>query len=190
MTAKIPTIDKIITASIDLFYKNSYASTTLQDISKASGAAIGSIYHAFPNGKPDIAIAINTKYQTQSNKAFGDVLKVNAINTTIEQIIDSLISTDLELGQKYPCYYDQTFVHTLYSNLEKLENNDKENNQLLEYIVILFRLKYPALTQEEAEIKAMICDNIWGSLLLKYYQTKDSQILVQLKIVILKYLQD
>jgi AcrR family transcriptional regulator len=187
MNNKVSTYDKIIAASIDLFHKNGYAGTTLQDISKDSGAAIGSIYHAFPNGKTDIAKSIDTRYQIENNKTLGDILKLNAVDSTIEQIIDSLIAALVELGQKYPCYYDQAFL----SELETVcKDANPQENEILNYTTILFQIKYPNLTKQEAELKAKICNNIWGSLILEYDQTQDPQTLEQLKIITLRYLQD
>jgi AcrR family transcriptional regulator len=187
MNTKISTYDKIITASIDLFHKNGYSGTTLQDICKSSGAAIGSIYHAFPNGKTDIAKSIDSRYEVENNKTLGDILKLNAVDSTIEQIIDSLIAALVELGQKYPCYFDQGFVLELNS---ACKDSSPQENEILNYTTILFQIKYPNLTKQKAQLKAKICDNIWGSLIQEYDQTQDPQILQQLKIVTLKYLQD
>jgi AcrR family transcriptional regulator len=189
MTKKVPTIDKIISASIELFHKNTYANTTLQDISKASGAAIGSIYHAFPEGKKDIAKAISAKYEIENNKQLGSILRVNAVNSTIEEIIDSLIQAMMELGDMFPCYYDSGFKLCL-KEIYKVDKHCDSEDELLEYITILFQLKFPNLSKQEAQIKARICNNIWNSLLEEYDLTQDKEILKQLKIITLKYLQD
>ncbi len=53
-----PTRDKIITASNELFRRYGYNGTSLSQISDASGATTGSIYHFFPGGKVDLGVAV------------------------------------------------------------------------------------------------------------------------------------
>jgi AcrR family transcriptional regulator len=52
-----PTRDKILVATIELFRRQGYNGTALSQISEASGATIGSIYHFFPGGKEALAVA-------------------------------------------------------------------------------------------------------------------------------------
>ena len=52
------TRDRIIVATNELFRRHGYNGTTLSQISKASGATIGSIYHFFPGGKEALAVAV------------------------------------------------------------------------------------------------------------------------------------
>ncbi len=52
------TRDKIITASNELFRRYGYNGTSLAQISEASGATTGSIYHFFPGGKVDLGVAV------------------------------------------------------------------------------------------------------------------------------------
>lgn len=52
------TRDRIIVATNELFRRQGYNGTSLSQISHASGATIGSIYHFFPGGKEALAVAV------------------------------------------------------------------------------------------------------------------------------------
>lgn len=52
------TRDRIITSSNELFRRYGYNGTSLSQISQASGATTGSIYHFFPGGKEDLGVAV------------------------------------------------------------------------------------------------------------------------------------
>ncbi len=52
------TRNRIIVASNELFRRFGYNGTTLSQISTASGATTGSIYHFFPDGKEDLGVAV------------------------------------------------------------------------------------------------------------------------------------
>jgi AcrR family transcriptional regulator len=187
MNVKLPAIDKIITESISLFFKHSYANTTLQQISTATELGMGSIYHAFPKGKPDIATKIMEQYLSQNTLLLGQILKTNAVDSTIEQIVDSMIATLLELGNKFPCVYDDTFVIALGANMDGF---NKLQSEIIEYTAIMIQLKFPQMPKDQINLKAKICYTIWDSLLCEYEKSQDEQILTQIKILTLKYLND
>ncbi|MEL6981216.1 MAG: TetR/AcrR family transcriptional regulator [Actinomycetota bacterium] len=52
------TADRIVVATNELFRRQGYNGTSLSQISKASEATIGSIYHFFPGGKEALAVAV------------------------------------------------------------------------------------------------------------------------------------
>ena len=52
------TRDRIIVSTNELFRRNGYNGTSLKQISKASGATIGSIYHFFPGGKESLGVVV------------------------------------------------------------------------------------------------------------------------------------
>ena len=54
----VDTRDRIIVATNELFRRHGYNGTTLAQISEASAATIGSIYHFFPGGKEALAVAV------------------------------------------------------------------------------------------------------------------------------------
>lgn len=53
-TEKVPTRDRIVFASAELFRRQGYAATGLKQIVGAADAPFGSIYHHFPGGKEDL----------------------------------------------------------------------------------------------------------------------------------------
>ncbi|MEM7324918.1 MAG: TetR/AcrR family transcriptional regulator [Actinomycetota bacterium] len=52
------TRDRIIVATSELFRVRGYNGTSLSQISEASGATVGSIYHFFPGGKEALAVEV------------------------------------------------------------------------------------------------------------------------------------
>ena len=52
------TRDRIIVATNELFRRHGYNATSLSQISNASGATVGSIYHFFPGGKEALGVAV------------------------------------------------------------------------------------------------------------------------------------
>ncbi len=52
------TRERIIVATNELFRRHGYNGTSLSQISEASEATIGSIYHFFPGGKEALAVAV------------------------------------------------------------------------------------------------------------------------------------
>jgi AcrR family transcriptional regulator len=53
--ARIPTRDRILYASAELFRRQGYAGTGLKQIAAGSEATLGSVYHFFPGGKEHLA---------------------------------------------------------------------------------------------------------------------------------------
>ncbi|MEC7259688.1 MAG: helix-turn-helix domain-containing protein, partial [Pseudomonadota bacterium] len=51
------TKDRLIHAASDLFRRRGYAGVGIAEILNAAGAPKGSLYHHFPNGKADLALA-------------------------------------------------------------------------------------------------------------------------------------
>ncbi|MEM7318928.1 MAG: TetR/AcrR family transcriptional regulator [Pseudomonadota bacterium] len=62
MTEKrpLPTKDRLIRAASDLFRRGGYHGVGLNELLAAADAPKGSLYHHFPNGKSDLAIAAAT----------------------------------------------------------------------------------------------------------------------------------
>lgn len=58
---------RIFDAALERFATNGIAATTLDEIRVRAGASVGSVYHAFPNGKEDVAaelyLAVLGRYQ-------------------------------------------------------------------------------------------------------------------------------
>jgi AcrR family transcriptional regulator len=183
MSTKIPLQQKLITSSIQLFYTNTYSGTTIQDIAKSSNVSVGSIYNTFPTGKEGIAKIINDQYQIESSKLLATILKNNAVNSTIEIVIDEVIKALLELGKDYPCFYDQSFIASL-----EVRGNETES-EILEYSKILFQLKFPKWSAKELTTKVRMCYMIWDSFLSQYARTNDPLILKELKTITINYLQ-
>ncbi|MCV3271720.1 TetR/AcrR family transcriptional regulator [Roseobacter sinensis] len=59
-TAALPTKDRLIRAAAKLFRTHGYHGVGLNDLLSEAAAPKGSLYHHFPNGKADLAIAAAT----------------------------------------------------------------------------------------------------------------------------------
>ena len=64
------TKDRILDAALDRFSAHGVAATTLDEIRASAHASVGSIYHAFPGGKEDIAAALYVDVLDRYQQAF------------------------------------------------------------------------------------------------------------------------
>jgi AcrR family transcriptional regulator len=186
MKTKISTKDKIIQTSIVLFHQKTFADTKLQDIAKVSKLGMGSIYNAFPKGKEDITKAIDELYTQSFNSEFISLLQNDTVNSDFSDLIQNLLDTYLKINDKFPCYFDKSFVRSINTELEA----DEFNNNLNGYITNLIQNKNPSLQKSECELRAYLINKIWDTLLEEYYSTKNQAILKQIKTITYKYLQD
>jgi AcrR family transcriptional regulator len=187
MKPQISTPQKIVDTSVILFAKNSFAGTTLQDISKTSGFSIGSIYHAFPNGKIDIINTIAKQYFALYREGLSKITSEDVVNTELEKIIDYIITLQIELGQKYPCCYDPIFETENKSFVTEVLEIEK---QLANQVVLIIQIKVPNLTREMAQLRVKMCYHIWESALSEYSKNNDRRILDELRIITLQYLKN
>ncbi len=67
-----------MTATNELFRRYGYQGTSLKQVTEAAGATIGSLYHFFPGGKDDLAIAAIT----ESGEAYRQLFEVVADEAT------------------------------------------------------------------------------------------------------------
>lgn len=75
MAEKAGTRERLVGAAARLFQERGYAATGLSDILSLSGAPKGSLYHYFPGGKEDLAIAA----AELAGQRFLDSLKAEAV---------------------------------------------------------------------------------------------------------------
>lgn len=76
----------IIDAAVQLFCRQGYAATGLNDLVKASGAPKGSMYHYFPDGKPAIAVAAVEEAAQRVLKSIEDIAARTA--STAELLVE------------------------------------------------------------------------------------------------------
>jgi AcrR family transcriptional regulator len=72
--ANAPRREAILTAAVDSFVRRGYTATTIEDICRASGASVGSVYHHF-GGKDRIAAALYVESLASYQAAFLAVLE-------------------------------------------------------------------------------------------------------------------
>jgi TetR/AcrR family transcriptional regulator, lmrAB and yxaGH operons repressor len=75
MTADLPTRERLIVAAATLFRQQGYHATGLAELLGVAGVPKGSLYHHFPDGKADLAMAaadwVAAEYMRIMDDAFG-----------------------------------------------------------------------------------------------------------------------
>lgn len=66
--------EKLVTTAATLLRRRGYAATATTDVLRASGATSGSLYHHFPGGKEDLAVAALTASGLAVEQRFTEVL--------------------------------------------------------------------------------------------------------------------
>lgn len=74
----VSTRDRIIVATNELFRRYGYNGTSLSQISDASSATIGSIYHFFPGGKEELGAAVIETTGTVYRQLFESIAAASA----------------------------------------------------------------------------------------------------------------
>jgi hypothetical protein len=125
---------KIITAAWDLFYKQGYDDTTIDEIVEASGTSKGSFYHYFKSKDAllgSLSYLFDEKYEELQEKVSPE-----------DNSFDTLIFLNQELFDMIDNKIDQSLVSSLYSTQigakgeKSLLDNNRLYYKLLRQIVI------------------------------------------------------
>jgi AcrR family transcriptional regulator len=98
----IPTRDRIVFATAELFMQQGYAATGMKQVVTASGAPFGSVYHHFPGGKEQLA----EETIRASGRFFG-------------ALIESFLAAHPDPARAVEAFFDgaaETLVQTGYAN--------------------------------------------------------------------------
>jgi AcrR family transcriptional regulator len=93
------TRSRLLTATNELFRRHGYQGTSLKQVTEAAGATIGSLYHFFPGGKDDLAIAAikeSGEAYRQLFEVFADAATdaASAVSSFFDGAADVLEETD------------------------------------------------------------------------------------------------
>ncbi len=80
---------RIIAATNELFRVHGYNGTSLSQISKASGATIGSIYHFFPGGKDELTASV-----------------LASTGAAYRELFEAIAAEDLEIGTAFAAFFE------------------------------------------------------------------------------------
>ncbi|NSX53407.1 TetR/AcrR family transcriptional regulator [Parasulfitobacter algicola] len=165
------TPQKLVHAASDLFRQNGYAATGLSEILKRAGVPKGSLYHHFPGGKDDLAIAAaqlaGKHLRTLIEAAFKDVDDFNAgIETVCNAIADLFeksgtwtscpITTTLLDGKAKPDFIataDEIFAswrQVCFDNARRFGHSDAAANDISRTTLMLLHGSWIAARAENS----------------------------------------
>ncbi len=84
------TRQRIVTATNELFRRHGYNGTSLNQVSKAAPATIGSIYHFFPGGKEALAVAV-----------------IESTGSVYRQLFELIVAEANDPASAFPHFFDQ-----------------------------------------------------------------------------------
>jgi AcrR family transcriptional regulator len=98
------TRDRLLTATTESFRRRGYNGTSLKHITTAAGAPIGSLYHFFPGGKDELALAAIT----ESGQAYRQLFELIAdaaadVPAAITDFFDGAATVLAETDYIDPC---------------------------------------------------------------------------------------
>jgi AcrR family transcriptional regulator len=80
---------RLLEAALDRFSARGIAATTLDEIRAQAGASVGSVYHAFPGGKEDIATALYLDVLGRYQQAFlAELRKTAGAEQGVKAVVD------------------------------------------------------------------------------------------------------
>lgn len=100
MTTKT-TKERLIETAVELIWRSSYGSVSVDEICKTADVKKGSFYHYFPS-KVDLAVAAMEQYYIESKPMFDDIF--SASKTPIERfekLVDVILIKQQEIAKKY-----------------------------------------------------------------------------------------
>lgn len=101
MKASKSTKDRLIETAVELIWRNSYGSVSVDEICKTADVKKGSFYHFFPS-KADLAVAAMQQYYTESKPLFDEIF--SSSKTPIERfekLVDVILVKQKEIAKQY-----------------------------------------------------------------------------------------
>ncbi|WP_188050885.1 TetR/AcrR family transcriptional regulator [Flavobacterium sp. GP15] len=181
---------EIILKAQDIFWKKGYNATTLSDISKATGAGAGTLYHTFKGGKKELF-----KRSLLQRKA-----DLNNFKTAIENSEDPIelikeffinVATESKDDHFRGCIVANTIVEMTFVD-EELENEAidilKETERLYTNTILEEQKKGTLKSEIEASVLGRYLITVWCGInsLRRVYPNKEIlriQIELQLKLI-------
>ncbi len=95
------TKERLIDTVIELIWRNSYGSVSVDEICKTANVKKGSFYHFFPS-KAELAVAALEQYYTESKPLFEDIF--SASRTPLERfdrLVEVILVRQKDIAEKY-----------------------------------------------------------------------------------------
>ncbi len=128
-----PKRELILAAARDLFAQKGYEETTIADIAKAAGMAVGTIYLYFRN-KHEVYTGVALDIETTLARAFQDPA---LLNLPFKKIVHTLIDASFRIAQEQQQL--MTFLQIDMQSSEEVALHKKSNEQITRAIDALLR---------------------------------------------------
>jgi AcrR family transcriptional regulator len=143
----------LIDAGAELFAEKGYEATTMTEIARRAGAAIGSLYQFFPS-KEALAEALFNRFAERAAASFARVEEL-APGRSARELADLLVDHKLALGT------DRDAAIALSSSgAAIIERRKPLGDALRGRIAAILKAAAPALGEEEAAVAAIIVNQV------------------------------
>ena len=101
LKASKSTKDRLIETAVELIWRNSYGSVSVDEICKTADVKKGSFYHFFPS-KVDLAVAAMEQYYTESKPLFDEIFSTSRTPLErFEKLVDVILVKQKEIAKQY-----------------------------------------------------------------------------------------
>jgi AcrR family transcriptional regulator len=179
--------ETVLKVADQLFAQEGYKNVSMSTISSTSKISIGSIYHAFKEGKEEIAHTILENYFNDLIAGFNQLLNQDVLDLTLDECIQNLIQLFTALNSRYQSSPELQKVVKTPKTKELAQHIRKE---IISKFALFLRLKIPDLTMEEASWKSRICCVLCDSIFEEWESSHEQRILEEMEMVVIKYLKN
>lgn len=155
MKASKSTKDRLIETAVELIWRNSYGSVSVDEICKTADVKKGSFYHFFPS-KVDLAVAAMEQYYTESKPLFDEIFSASRTPLErFEKLVDVILVKQKEIAKQYGHVCGCPFA-SLGSEMAGQEEVIREN---IQNTIGKYKTKYYESTIQEMVDQGVMPEN-------------------------------
>jgi AcrR family transcriptional regulator len=192
MNRRIPQQDRgkrrvaaLLEAAAVEFAHVGYDAATMKAIAKRAGASIGAVYQYFPN-KEAIVSALRTQYVNEMEEHWIKIDESTA-RLSLKERTQSFVDVMIRFIEKHPAF-------TAILDAPAESKRDKQiRDALYSRLANVFRIRRPAVSQEQAYRVACVCVQIIKSMNALYAEAKSQEqpeIVKEYKVALTAYLEE
>lgn len=171
------TKNKIIECAAELFFKNGYNATGINEILKITNVPKGSFYFHF-DSKKSLAIEVGLYYEKQLTEWISQYYKDNDGKNFIENFIGDMIEK-AEKNEYYGCPLTTVGQELSFFEPEIAEHYKKSLQKLIYLFYQIFKAK--GINEEESRERAQNAFIIYEGYLVYYRISKEINVLKKMK---------